>query len=206
MRILIPFKASNPKSRLSGILTAEERKKLAKLMLLDVIDVAKNFGRVVVITPLKLENIDAEIVEDDSDLDSAVNRELINVPVAIIMSDLPLLNHDTLARFFNCNGDIVIAPGRKGGTNMLLVRKAGFRVSYHYGSFFKHLNFARKNGFEVSIFDSFFSSVDIDDEEDLLELLLHGSGKRSCEFLREIGFSVRFEKTPTVERRFFMQS
>ena len=205
MRILIPFKASNPKSRLSGILTAEERKKLAKLMLLDVIDVVRDFGQVVVVSPLKLD-VDVEIVVDSSDLDSVVNREMTNVPVAVVMSDLPLLNHATLARFFSTEGDVVIAPGRKGGTNMLLVRKAGFRVSYHYGSFFKHLNFARQKGFRVSVFDSFFSSVDIDDESDLLELLLHGSGKRSSEFLREIGFMVKFEKTPTIERRFFMQS
>ncbi len=205
MRIVIPFKASNPKSRLSNILNAEERRKLAELMLLDVVEVARSFGRVVVLTNASI-SVDAEVVRDDSDLDSAINKELLDTPVAIIMSDLPLLNHDTLRRFFSSNGDVVIAPGRKGGTNMLLVRKKGFRVSYHYGSFFKHLNFARENGFEVSVFDSFFSSVDIDDEDDLLELLLHGSGKRSCEFLKRIGFSVKFEKTPTIERRFFMQS
>ncbi len=205
MRIVIPFKASNPKSRLSNILNAEERRKLAELMLLDVVEVARSFGRVVVLTNASI-SVDAEVVRDDSDLDSAINKELLDTPVAIIMSDLPLLNHDTLRRFFSSNGDVVIAPGRKGGTNMLLVRKRGFRVSYHYGSFFKHLNFARENGFEVSVFDSFFSSVDIDDENDLLELLLHGSGKRSCEFLKRIGFSVKFEKTPTIERRFFMQS
>ncbi len=205
MRIVIPFKASNPKSRLSNILNAEERRKLAELMLLDVVEVARSFGRVVVLTNASI-SVDAEVVRDDSDLDSAINKELLDTPVAIIMSDLPLLNHDTLRRFFSSNGDVVIAPGRKGGTNMLLVRKRGFRVSYHYGSFFKHLNFARENGFEVSVFDSFFSSVDIDDEDDLLELLLHGSGKRSCEFLKRIGFSVKFEKTPTIERRFFMQS
>ncbi len=205
MRIVIPFKASNPKSRLSNILNAEERRKLAELMLLDVVEVARSFGRVVVLTNASI-SVDAEVVRDDSDLDSAINKELLDTPVAIIMSDLPLLNHNTLRRFFSSNGDVVIAPGRKGGTNMLLVRKRGFRVSYHYGSFFKHLNFARENGFEVSVFDSFFSSVDIDDEDDLLELLLHGSGKRSCEFLKRIGFSVKFEKTPTIERRFFMQS
>lgn len=204
MRILIPFKASNPKSRLAGILSVEERKKLARLMLLDVIDAVREFGRVAVITPAELD-VDVEVIRDESDLDSAVNRELDKVPVAVIMSDLPLLNRTTLERFFTAEGDVVIAPGRKGGTNMLLVRREGFRVSYHYGSFFKHLNIAKQEGFRIEVFDSFFSSVDIDDESDILELLLHGTGKRSCEFLREIGFSVKFEKTPKVERRFFMQ-
>jgi 2-phospho-L-lactate guanylyltransferase len=60
-------------------------------------------------------------------------------------------------------------------------------------------------GFKATIFDSFYSSVDIDDENDLLELMIHGEGKRSREFLRSIGFTVRFEETPKLERRVFMQ-
>ncbi len=206
MRILIPFKASNPKSRLSDILSFEERKRLAELMLLDVIDVVKSFGEIEVITPAEIEIEGVDVVVDSSDLNTSINRELDDVPVAVVMSDLPLLDKLTLSRFFETEGDVVLAPGRKGGTNMLIARKVGFRVSYHYGSFFKHLEYAKRNGFSVSVFDSFFSSVDIDDKNDLLELLLHGEGKRSCEYLKKIGFTVRFEKIPQLERRVFMQS
>lgn len=206
MKILIPFKANNPKSRLSDILSFEERKRLAELMLLDVIDAAKPFGEIRVITPAKIELYDVDVVVDNSDLNTSINKELDDVPVAVVMSDLPLLDRSTLSRFFETDGEIVLAPGRKGGTNMLIARRTGFRVSYHYGSFFKHLEYAKQNGFSVSIFDSFFSSVDIDDKEDLLELLLHGEGKRSWEYLRNIGFDVKFKKTPQIERRVFMQS
>jgi len=206
MKILIPFKANNPKSRLSDILSFEERKRLAELMLLDVIDAAKPFGEIRVIAPAKIELDDVDVVVEISDLNTSINKELDDVPVAVVMSDLPLLDKSTLSRFFETDGEIVLAPGRKGGTNMLMARRAGFRVSYHYGSFFKHLEYAKQNGFSVSIFDSFFSSVDIDDKEDLLELLLHGEGKRSWEYLRNIGFDVKFEKTPRIERRVFMQS
>lgn len=207
MRILIPFKASNPKSRLSDILSFEERKKLAELMLLDVVDAVKPFGNVKIVTPTEIDfDCDADVVVDESELDIVVNRELDNIPVAIIMSDLPLLDKSTLSRFFESKGDVVIAPGRKGGTNMLIVRKKGFKVSYHYGSFFKHLRFAKNNGFSITIFDSFFSSIDIDERDDLLELLLHGEGKKSYEYLKTIGFFVKFEKIPKLERRFFMQS
>jgi len=205
MKILIPFKASNPKSRLSSLLSENERKKLAELMLADVVDAVKPFGDVQVVCPSKVSVDGAEVVVDPSDLNTTVNRALREVPLAVIMSDLPLLNFKTLKRFFETEGDVVIAPGRKGGTNMLLVRKKDFRVSYHYGSFFKHLKFAEEMGFKATIFDSFYSSVDIDDENDLLELMIHGEGKRSREFLRSIGFTVRFEETPKLERRVFMQ-
>ncbi len=205
MKIIIPFKTSNPKSRLSILLSEEERGELARLMLLDVVDAVKPFGDVLVLCPTEVDLEGVKVIVDNSDLNTAINKLIDQVPLAVIMSDLPLLNKEVLRRFFEIDGDVVIAPGRKGGTNMLLVRKRGFRVSYHYGSFFKHLEIALKSGMKAKIFDSFFSSVDIDDENDLLELMMHGEGKRSYRFLKDIGFSVSFEKTPRLERRVFMQ-
>ncbi len=203
MKVMIPFKLKNPKSRLSSILTLDERIHLAKLMLKDVVDVVSKFtDDILILVPPNTEvEIDAKIEEDSRDLDSAVNARIVG-DTAIIMSDLPLLNVKTLKRFFDCDGDIVIAPGRKGGTNMLLIRDERFRVSYHYGSFFKHIAIAERLGLKVEIFDSFYASLDIDDESDLLELLMHGKGKRSCEYLRSIGFEVDFsKKDPTLVRR-----
>jgi len=195
MKVIIPFKLRNPKSRLSSILSAYERINLAKFMLMDVIDVVSEFTEdITVLVPPNTElDLDVEIEEDSRDLDSAINAR-IEKNVAIIMSDLPLLNVKTLERFFNSEGDVVLAPGRKGGTNMILIRDDRFRVSYHYGSFFKHISIAEKLGLKVEIFDSFYASVDIDDESDLLELLMHGKGKRSHEYLTSIGFGVDYSK------------
>ncbi len=204
MRIVIPFKASNPKSRLSNVMSREEREEFAKLMLLDILDVLKSFDYdIKVITPVHFEVENARVCVDSRSLDDCINDELRDVPVAVIMSDLPLLNEKVLRRFFNTRGDIVIAPGRRGGTNMLLVRKKGFKVSYHYGSFLKHIRIAKELGFSYEVFDSFYSSIDIDDEEDLLELMLHGEGKRSKRYLEDIGFSVLFEKEPRLIRNLF---
>lgn len=207
MKIVIPFKASDPKTRLSTLLNPEERRKLAEFMLLDVVEVLIPFGEVEIVSEsdLHIEGLKVKFVVDHSDLNTVVNRALENPPVAVVMSDLPLLNKKTLERFFSTEGDVVIAPGRKGGTNMLLVRKKGFKASYHFGSFFKHLKIAVEANLSVEVFDSFYSSVDVDDESDLLELMLHGEGKRSREFLKSLGFFVRFEKTPRLERRVFMQ-
>ncbi len=202
MKALIPFKLKNPKSRLSSLLSLEERIELAKAMLMDVLDVVSEFAdEVIVLAPPNTDiDLDVKVEEDERDLDSAVNSR-ISKNTAVIMADLPLLNFETLERFLECEGDVVIAPGRKGGTNMLLVRDERFRVSYHYGSFFKHVSIAKKLGLKVRVFDSFYASLDIDDESDLLELLMHGRGKRSWKFLKGIGFDVDFsEKDPKLVR------
>jgi len=200
--IVVPFKPINPKSRLSGVLSEEERKKLAELMLIDVINALRAHElEIKVISTSKLDlDLEVEVVEDERSLDDCINSELEEVPKAVVMSDLPLLNSETLERFLNCEGDVVIAPGRKGGTNMLLVRKKGFRVSYHYCSFLKHLNIARSSGFRCRVFDSFYSSVDVDDESDLLELMIHGEGKLSRSYLEDIGFRIKFDRTPALVR------
>ena len=203
MKVIIPFKGLNPKSRLSRILSRSEREGLAKRMLLDVVDSLKPFNYLIkIISPVKIEVKGVDVTLDDRGLDEIVSDEIQSPPCAVIMSDLPLLNKDVLTRFFETEGDVVIAPGRKGGTNMLLVRKKGFKTSYHYGSFLKHVKIAEELGLKYAIFDSFYSFVDVDDEFDLLELLIHGSGKRSKKFLEKIGFYVKFDKEPRLKRKF----
>ncbi|MCS7121025.1 MAG: 2-phospho-L-lactate guanylyltransferase [Archaeoglobaceae archaeon] len=200
MKVVVPFKFFNPKSRLSKVLNEEERLKFSLFMLEDVVDVLKNCGCEVKVVSQSNISISAEVVVDRRSLDDVVNDELKDVPKAVVMSDLPLISENVFKRFMNTEGDVVIAPGRKGGTNMLLVRKEGFRVSYHYGSFFKHLKIAEKLGMKVNIFDSFFASCDIDDESDLLELLLHGKGKRSKDYLESLGFRAVMDRTPMIAK------
>ncbi len=201
MRVIIPFKPVNPKSRLSNVLSLKEREDLVRYMLLDVIDAVYNFSdEIIILTPCDFTpECDVKVVVDDRNLSEAVNS-LIRDNTAVIMSDLPLLNEDVLKRFFGCRSEVVIAPGRRGGTNMLLIRNGRFRVSYYYGSFFKHIEIAKRLGLSFEIFDSFYASVDIDEESDLLELLMHGRGKRSYGYLTSIGFKVLFEREPRLIR------
>ncbi|RLI74593.1 2-phospho-L-lactate guanylyltransferase [Archaeoglobales archaeon] len=205
MKIVIPFKAKNPKSRLSNLMDEEERVNFAKCMLLDVIDAMPKDMEILIVTPenldLDITNKNVDVLVDERSLNDAINS-LINEhkEIAVIMSDLPLLNKKVVEEFFNENADIIIAPGRKGGTNMLLIRNSEFKVSYHYGSFFKHIKIANELRLSYKIFDSFYSSVDVDEESDLLELLLHGEGKKSWRFLRDIGFRVEFRKDPIFYR------
>jgi len=60
------------------------------------------------------------------------------------------------------NADIVIAPGRMGGTNAIFIRDpASFHVDYYGASFLKHLKIA--SGLHTEVFDSFNISTDIDE-------------------------------------------
>jgi len=71
------------------------------------------------------------------------------------------------------SADVVIAPGRAGGTNVLRVsRPERFEVRYHNLSFLTHEQLARERGLSVEVYDSFYTSVDIDEPQDLVELLI----------------------------------
>lgn len=214
INVIIPFKPSNPKSRLSSILSRDERLLLAESMLRDVYEAVRGIEDPENITlispePFQREWFQGKVLVDERSLDECVNSTIVdrfrkagNAGLAIIMSDLPLLNRKVLQEFFSTDGDVVAAPGRKGGTNMLLVRDSRFRVSYHFGSFFRHMRGAESVGLKFRTFDSFLASVDIDEPSDVLELMLHGNGKHSHRFLTSLGFYVDFSsRDPTLRRR-----
>ena len=199
MKIYVPFKPTNPKSRLSKIMSEKERREFAFQLLLDVLESCENAIVVTSSRDDRLRGLKYEI--DDRDLDTAVTSRIKKEDSAFIMSDLALINKKIVKGFLDTDGDVVIAPGRKGGTNMLLSRSREFYTSYHYGSFLKHIRIAERLGLSLSVFDSFYASIDIDDESDLLELMLHGKGKRSYEYLESIGFYIDFsEKEPKLKR------
>ena len=103
------------------------------------------------------------------------------------MADLALLRRDDVAGILNCEGDVVLCPGRGGGTNMILIRSPMFRTCYQGLSFPKHVASACQAGLKVSVFESFRAGCDIDEPEDLAEVLLHGRG-RSKTVLEDMGF------------------
>ena len=209
IKVIIPFKPSNPKSRLSSILSRDERLLLAESMLRDVYEAVRGVvdaENITVISPepFQREWFQGRVLVDERSLDECVNAAITrgrNDAVAVIMSDLPLVSEKVLREFFGVDGDVVAAPGRKGGTNMLLVRDSKFKVSYHFGSFFRHMKTAESMGLRFTIFDSFLASVDIDEPSDVLELMLHGSGKHSYQLLASLGFYVDFSSRDPVLRR-----
>jgi 2-phospho-L-lactate guanylyltransferase len=198
--MVIPFKNQGAKSRLASVLTPWERQLLSFAMLMDVLDAVSGLGRATVLSRpgLNIADIgsDVEIQESELDLNDALNslisciaRQGWPLDMLICMADLALLTEKDVVGILNCESDVVLCPGRGGGTNMILIRSPRFRTCYQGLSFPKHLAVARQTGLKVSVFESFRAGCDIDEPEDLAEVLLHGRG-RSKKVLEEMGFSL----------------
>ncbi|MFB6186132.1 MAG: 2-phospho-L-lactate guanylyltransferase [Halobacteriaceae archaeon] len=189
MRVVVPFDATNPKTRLDQVLSDEEREEFANAMIDDVIDTIQATGYTPEIIATKQIDKPVPVTVDHRDLDTCINAQLAtrSYPIAIIMADLALITPRRVKRFFSLSGDVVIAPGRNGGTNAMIVRSSEFSVDYHGISFLDHLQIAYNNGLSVNEFDSYRFGMDIDEPEDLVEVLLH-TDDRSAKYLRDIGF------------------
>jgi 2-phospho-L-lactate/phosphoenolpyruvate guanylyltransferase len=194
---LIPFKIVNPKTRLSCILSQEEREAFARAMLEDVIYAVKdaNCSPVVVGTEL-FDSEYIQITVTDADLNQTLNSLLPQSvgSILIIMADLPLANAQAIKRVISTCNDMAIVPGRGGGTNVIFIKEPQrFHVDYYGTSFLKHKKIAQDNGLSCEVIDSFRLHTDIDEKEDLVELLIHGTGK-SRAYLEQLGFVLSVEK------------
>jgi 2-phospho-L-lactate guanylyltransferase len=198
VRIVVPFRHNGAKSRLASVLTQEERRCLAFAMLSDVLDVVTGFSWATVLSRPGLDIVevgrDVDILESELDLNDALNSLIAEEvrrewpsDILIVMADLALLTGKDVAGILSCNGDVVLCPGRGGGTNMILVRSPKFRTCYQGLSFQKHLEFAKAAGLEATVFESFRAGCDIDEPDDLTEILVHGCG-RTRRTLESMGF------------------
>lgn len=184
MRAVIPYKKAGAKSRLSPVLSLEEREEFVDLMLNQVIDSLEEAGieKIDILSPsvYGLEGITkARVLLDENDLNEALNRYLEEAeePVLIVMADLPLLSPDHIKGITSTKRDICIVPGKGGGTNALFIRNpSSYRVKYYGSSFLTHCSIATDSGQNFEIYDSFLAGTDIDEPEDLVELLIHGKG------------------------------
>lgn len=106
IRVVVPFKLDCAKSRLSSVLSSEEREGLALAMLEDVIDVVSGLGRVSILMkdPLPEAGVfnrlrsrsEIELIECPQELDPALNsmieaekRKGWPSYLLIAMADLP---------------------------------------------------------------------------------------------------------------------
>ncbi len=192
MRAVIPFDTRDPKRRLSPVLAPAERAAFARAMLQDVLSAMEPTALepTVIATGSIEAAVAAPVSVDERPLDTVITEQLRSqAPVAVVMADLPLLRPATLTRLLETEGDVVLAPGRGGGTNAMLVRTTQFGTDYHGASIRDHRQIARDRDLSLIEIDSYRLGTDIDEPEDLLEVLLHGSG-RSADWLEAAGFRV----------------
>ncbi|UVE50697.1 2-phospho-L-lactate guanylyltransferase [Haloferax larsenii] len=193
MRVVVPFGAQSPKTRLAPLLDGAERRDFAVAMLRDVLDAVCDAGG----TPLVLADapldapIDAPVAVDDRPLTDAVNNQLAaGTPVAVVMADLALATPEALTRLFETAGDVVAAPGLGGGTNALVVRHPDFSVDYHGASIADHRRLADEAGATFVEVDSLRLAVDVDEPADFVDVLLHGEG-RAHEWVVDAGIRLQ---------------
>lgn len=194
---VVPFKPVNPKSRLSSVLSKAERELFAEAMLTDVVLSLKEAGcNPFILSTVPLHCAHAEVTVSSEELNPALNNLIAcsSGPLLIIMADLPLLTPGVVQRIISTPCDLALGPGRGGGTNAIFIKdRSRFHVDYYGASFLKHLSIAEQVGLSCEIVDSFRLHTDVDEQEDLVELLIHGHGK-AVNFLKTCGFSLLIEK------------
>ncbi|SES65603.1 phospholactate guanylyltransferase [Methanococcoides vulcani] len=184
MRAVIPYKKENAKSRLSPVLSQTEREEFVELMLRDVVSSLCSAGikEIDILTTSREgvpDDLDLDLIVTDPGLNASINSYLQNVdePTMIIMADLPLVRSSHIKKIISYPEDVVIVPGKGGGTNILFIRQPKeFTVKYHGCSFISHYEITEDLGKSIRIFDSFLASIDIDEPHDIVELLLYGNG------------------------------
>ncbi|HJJ29312.1 MAG TPA: 2-phospho-L-lactate guanylyltransferase [Methanocorpusculum sp.] len=198
VQALIPFRPVDSKKRLSPVFSQREREDFARAMIADVISSVKEAGCIPVVlstSAYSCADADVEVRVVEQGLNEALNEALpqCSGPVVIIMSDLPLVRASDLARLLGTKKDLAIVPGLGGGTNIIFVKEpARFHVLYYGYSFAQHLRIAKESGLSVEVIDSMRMSVDADEPEDLVELLIHGTGAARA-WLDAHGFSLSTE-------------
>jgi len=191
MRLVVPVSGSDPKTRLSSVLTPDERREFTEAMLADVLAALETAGHSPEVLSTAPVACDAPLTVDERGLDALINGLLDETDgtLAVVMADLPLLTTSVVDRLFAPETDLVFGPGLGGGTNAIVCRQPDFHVDYHGASIRDHRRRAREVGASVTEVDSRLLATDIDEPDDLAEVLLHSDGA-AADWLREAGFEV----------------
>ncbi len=175
------------KSRLSGILSEDERTTLNQTMLINTLKTLKQVSEIETVLVVSRDPLALSIARDYSaktvledgspELNTALRRAASVAKayfankILVLPADLPLIQANDIADFLKRTGkppEIVIAPDRrKDGTNALLINPAEL-IEFRYGpgSFTTHLKLAQESGARVEIVESDIFGLDLDLPED----------------------------------------
>lgn len=210
MRVVVPFDAGDPKTRLAPVLGAEERIAFAQAMRDDVCDsVLEAGGRPVLLSTEPIEH-ECPVRVDERALGTAVDAAVADTleqaeACGVVMADCALASAEVIRRLGVGTEDaadaaITLVPARGGGTNALVIRDSRFETDFHGVSISDHRNAARSMGVSLREFDSYRLGTDVDVPGDLPEVLLHGRG-RAVEWLADRFTLTTNDGRVTVERQ-----
>lgn len=176
------------KSRLSTVLTEDERTNLNKTMLINILKTLQRVEEVDTILVVSRDpfalalarDFNARTVLEDGnpELNTALRRAAMVAQayqvheILVLPADLPLIKPDHLKEFISHSGmppEIVIAPDRRrNGTNALYINPAGLiEFCYGPGSFEIHIKNAKAANARIDIVKSPVFGLDLDLPEDL---------------------------------------
>lgn len=186
---IIPVKPLvRAKTRLSAVLTPQQRSELAETLLRHVLETVRTVpqmaGSLVISRDNKVlaiaRDLGAHTIQEagQPELNSALMRATQVVggwkggAVLILPADLPLLAAEDVSAMIDMgrsNMTVVIATDQNSdGTNAMLIRPPGlFPYTYGPGSYERHMAAARAAGATVRIYQSDRLALDIDLPEDL---------------------------------------
>ncbi len=187
--VIIPVKPLNQaKTRLSQVLSPEQRHQLAEMMLRHVLSVVQQVPQLMGTLVISRDNKALAIARDYGartvqesgapELNNALMRATQFVArwkasaVLILPADLPLLAPEDITSIIQMgkrDSTVVMATdAHQDGTNAMLIRPPGL-IGYAYGtgSFHRHRQMAQDAGAEVRLYHSERLSLDIDMPDDL---------------------------------------
>lgn len=214
--LLIPIKDdARAKTRLSGVLSSDERRLLVRAMFEDVASaVAESNGasRIVVVTCAESAALYARsqgwevLVEETQSSESAsvdwASAVLASQGAASVMrlpADVPLVRGedvtDLLAVELNAPATLIV-PSRDGTGTNAMIRTPPCLFPSHFGpnSFEMHLDEAARVGATTIIKENARLALDIDEPADLTSFLRIGHGTRAHRVLVDMGIPRRVEE------------
>ena len=175
------------KSRLSEILSEEERAKLNHQLFIHTIEILKQVDPV---SDILVVSRDSDVLTEARDLDvrtvtengtpelnpalyraSLFSKAFSTEGVMIVPADLPLLTPDDVEAFLGMRSqapEVIIAPDRHGkGTNMLFANPADI-LTFSYGddSLARHSELAKAKGAHLIVVENERIGLDLDIPED----------------------------------------
>lgn len=199
---------SSSKTRLSSFLSEDERVSLLKSMIRDIVtNISDYVLEIFLVSNDKdvfsfAKSLGISYIQENEHDDNKLNNALIDaislvkgnfndVDILLLPSDIPLIKKEHVVSLKNFDSDLIISPSKGGGTNLLCFNSDfDFVPLFGAMSYFRHIEEANSMSMKINLIESFYLSLDVNTPEDLGEILLHGVGTYTEEYLRSLNIVV----------------
>ncbi len=205
--VIIPVKASEPKSRLAPILSEAARRRLTLVTLSDVLKAVRSVtdgtetfvvsSDLNVLKEAAAAGVNLLGEKEDAGVNAAVTLGMEMTGDAerwlVVPSDVPFIRPEDVKSVLGIGegGRVVLAPSKElDGTNLLLVSKdSRISLAYDEDSFWGHLKDAARRGLRVAVYAQMTVMLDIDSPQDLEAALKMNVSNETTKFLtQELSF------------------